>query len=240
MAVSASIKVCDPASGTASILADLNDLRAELRGLRQENERLRRDNERLRRELDQTRAELVQARRKSKRQAAPFSKGQPKAQPSRPGRKRGAAHGRHGHRPPPPPERVDETLEAPLPDACPRCGGPVTQIEVVARYQTEIPRRPLVRQFNVHVGCCCGCGHRVQGRHPLQTSDAIGAAAAQVGPDAQAAVVTLNKTLGLSHVKVAVAFRALFGIPLTRGASAQIVLRAAARLEAACPSGKAA
>jgi hypothetical protein len=48
MAVSASIKVCDPASVPASILADLNALRAELRGLRQENERLRQD-------IDQTR-----------------------------------------------------------------------------------------------------------------------------------------------------------------------------------------
>ena len=27
------------------------------------------------------------------------------------------------------------------------------------------------------------------GRHPLQTSDALGAAAAQIGPDAQAAVI---------------------------------------------------
>jgi transposase len=43
-------------------------------------------------------------------------------------------------------------------------------------------------------------------------------------------VVKLNKTFGLSHVKVAATFGALFGIPLTRGASAQIVLRAAARL----------
>jgi len=33
---------------------------------------------------------------------------------------------------------------------------------------------------------------RVQGRHLLQTSDALGAAA-QLGPDAQAAVVELNK-----------------------------------------------
>jgi transposase len=58
----------------------------------------------------------------------------------------------------------------------------------------------------------------------------LGAAASQIGPDAQAAVVALNKTFGLSHIKVAAAFRALFGITLTRGASAQIVLRAADRL----------
>src|SRR5262249_4694246 len=81
--------------------------------------------------------------------------------------------------------------------------------------------------------CCCGCGRRLQGRHPLQTSDARGAAAAGLGPDAQAAVVSLNKTFGLSHAKVVGVFQALFGISLTRGASAQIVLRAARRLEPA-------
>jgi transposase len=58
----------------------------------------------------------------------------------------------------------------------------------------------------------------------------LGAAASQIGPDAQAAVVALNKTFGLSHIKVAAVFRALFGMTLTRGASAQIVLRAADRL----------
>jgi len=67
----------------------------------------------------------------------------------------------------------------------------------------------------------------------LQTSDALGAAAAQIGPDAQAAVATLNKTFGLSHGKVAAVFDTFFGIRLTRGASVQIVLRSAARLEPA-------
>jgi transposase len=230
MALTASIKVCDPVSVPASFLADLNDLRAQLEQLRQENERLRLDNERLQRELAQARAELDQARRQSKRQAAPFSKGPPKPQPKKPGRKPGAAHGKHGHRPPPSPETVDEVLDAPLPDACPHCGGSVQETEVATQYQTEIPRRPLIRQFNVHVGCCRGCGQRVQGRHPLQTSDALGAAASQIGPDAQAAVATLNKTFGLSHGKVSAVLQTLFGIRLTRGASVAIVLRAAGRL----------
>jgi transposase len=69
----------------------------------------------------------------------------------------------------------------------------------------------------------------VQGRHALQTSDALGAAAAQVGPAAQAAVVLLNKDLGLSHGKVVRCLDTLFGVGLSRGASAQIVLRAAQR-----------
>lgn len=233
MATVASIHVCDPVSVPLSVLDELWQLRAQLEQLRQENERLRQDNARLQRDLDQARADLDQARRQGKRQAAPFSKGPPKATPKRPGRKPGSAHGRHGHRLPPKPSQVDEVLEAPLPQACPRCGQAVQETAVAKQYQTEIPRRPLVRQFNVHVGCCCGCGARVQGRHPLQTSDALGAAAAQLGPDAQAAVVSLNKTFGLSHAKVSGLFKVLFDIALTRGASAQVVLRAADRLEPA-------
>jgi transposase len=104
---------------------------------------------------------------------------------------------------------------------------------VVSQYQTEIPRQPIHRHFQVHVGACQDCGQRVQGRPPLQTSDALGAAASQLGPDAQAAVVDLNKQAGLSHGKVASCFQALFGIDLTRGASAQINLRVAERLQPA-------
>jgi transposase len=65
----------------------------------------------------------------------------------------------------------------------------------------------------------------------LQTSDALGAAAAQLGPDAQAAVVELNKQAGLSHGKVARCLESLFGIPLSRGGSVHTVLRAASCCE---------
>jgi transposase len=229
----APIQVFDPVTVPRCVSEQLQQLRAQLDQLRRENDHLRRENERLRRELDATRTDLDQARRQSRRQAAPFSKGPPKPRPKRPGRKAGAAHGRHGHRLPPAPTGVDEVLEAPLPQACPRCGGSVRETEVATQYQTEIPRRPIIRRFNVHVGCCSGCGRRIRGRHPLQTSDALGAAASQIGPDAQAAVALLNKTFGLSHVKIAALFRGLFGIALSRGASAQIALRAAHRLEPA-------
>jgi transposase len=63
----------------------------------------------------------------------------------------------------------------------------------------------------------------------LQTSDALGAAASQLGPDAQAAVVDLNKQAGLSHGKVTRVLHDLFGIDLTRGGSAHTVLRAGRR-----------
>jgi transposase len=169
--------------------------------------------------------------RAGKRQAAPFRKGPPKPDPKTPGRKSGDAHGRHGHRPPPQPEQVAECHEACLPDACPHCRGRLVETGTADQFQTEIPRAPLVRKFRVHVGHCQACGKRIQGRHPLQTSDALGAAASQLGPYAQAAATLLHTQAGLSHGKVAAVFDALFGIDLTRGASAQINLRAATRLE---------
>jgi transposase len=193
----------------------------------------RRQIETLTAEVGRLRAELDASRRAGKRQAAPFRKGPPAAQPKRPGRKPGLRHGTHGHRPPPPPERIDEVHEVPPPEACPHCQGQLVETGITQQFQTEIPRQPIRRQFNVHVGHCQRCGRRTQGRHPLQTSDALGAAASQVGPDAQAAIAALNKGAGLSHGKISACLGSLFGIDLTRGASAQIVLRAARRLEPA-------
>jgi transposase len=174
---------------------------------------------------------LEDALRAGKRQAAPFRKGPPKAQPKTPGRKAGEQHGAHGHRPPPPPDQIHERHEAKLPDACPHCQGPIVETGTAEQFQTEIPRQPIQRQFHVHLGRCRCCGKAVQGRHPLQTSDALGAAASQIGPDAQAAATILHTRMGLSHGKVTAIFDSLFGIKLTRGASAQIGLRTADRLE---------
>jgi transposase len=176
--------------------------------------------------------QLEEARRAGKRQAAPFRKGPPKPNPKTPGRKAGDQHGRHGHRPPPD-GPVHETHDAHLPACCPHCFGDLALTHTDEQTQVDLPRQPLRRRFRIHCGQCRRCGATVRGHHPLQTSGATGAAAHQVGPDAQAAVVLLNKQLGLSHAKVAAVLTAVLGIPLTRGASAQIVLRAGRRLEGA-------
>jgi transposase len=178
-------------------------------------------------------ARLEAVERAAKRQAAPFSKGDPKKKPRKPGRKSGEQHGEHGHRPPPDPATIDEVLDAPLPDACPNCGGDVDETHVDTICQEEIRREPIRRRFTVHCGKCRRCGKTCRGRHRLQTSDATGAAASQIGPDAQAAVVYLNKKSGLSHGKIADLMAQCFGIQMTRGAASQIVTRAARRLESA-------
>jgi transposase len=185
---------------------------------------LQAENERLRRQLDE-------ATRAGKRQAAPFAKGQPKLHPRKPGRKAGKDYGTKAHRQPPSPEQIDEIHEAQLPERCPDCGGLLDETHVAQQFQVEIPRKPIHRQFKIHVGQCRQCQRRVQGRHPLQTSDALGAAAAQLGPDAQAAVVELNKQGGMSHGKVTRCLESLFGIRLSRGGSVHTVLRAADRCE---------
>jgi transposase len=188
-------------------------------------------NQRLEGELRELRRLLEESQHAAKRQAAPFSKGEPKADPKTPGRKPGKKYGKKGHRPPPQPQQIDETYDAPLPDACPHCGGSVEETRVAPQYQVEIPRKPIHRQFNVHIGHCQDCGQRLQGRHPLQTSDALGAAASQLGPDAQAGITLFNKRLGVSHGKIVQALGDFFGIHLTRGGSAHAMLRAARRCE---------
>jgi transposase len=213
------------------VLAENQQLRQLVAEQQRTIEHLQRTIEQLQHTIRQLQERLDAAERGGKRQAAPFSEGPPKKRPKTPGRKSGNQHGRHEHRALPPPEQIAETLEARLPTHCPDCHGPVQETHVDKQFQTEIPREPIVRQFNIHCGCCQDCGKTVRGRHPQQTSAATGAAQSQVGPDAQAAVVYLNKHAGLSYGKIRQVFDRLFGITLSRGACAQIVLRAGRRLE---------
>lgn len=208
-------------------------LRGKIGDLEGENRRLSAIIENLRARIEKLSAALEAAERSGKRQAAPFRKAEgPKAEPKKPGRKSGPRHGPHAHRTVP--SRIDEKYDVPLPKTCPHCGGRhLSETEVTPQYQAEIPRKPIHRQFDIHVGLCQDCGRRVQGRHELQTSDAVGAAASQLGPDAHAALVILNKDLGLSHGKCARVLGTLFGIPIARATSVRSNLRTARQAEAA-------
>ncbi len=216
--------------------------RPTYRQLRDENHQLRAENAQLKRRVGQLEsqveqltvqvrqltAQLQEALRASKRQAAPFSKGPPKDHPKPPGRTAGPNYGPKAHRPIPA-QPPDEIIDVPLPEACPHCGGPTVQDHTDRQYQTEIPRRPIIRRFDLHIGHCTRCGKRIQPRHRLQTSDALGAAASQLGPAAQAAIAHLNKHAGLPHGKIAEFFDAFFGIQLSRAGACQSTLRSAER-----------
>lgn len=160
---------------------------------------------------------LEDNRRSGKRQAAPFSKGDPTEEPARPGRRSGKNHGRHGHRAAPV-SPVDRELAAPLPACCPDCGGEVVHVRDAEQFLCELPdARPVVTRFTVGVGRCRSCKKRVQGRHPEQTSDALGAAASQIGPHARSLATWLHYALGLSFKKTSAVLSHL-GVPVTAGA----------------------
>jgi transposase len=212
----------------------IEELRRENARLRQELDRERsraeHERERLEREITRLKDELEAARRAGARQAAPFSKGAPKRRPRRPGRKPGRAYGRRGQRPVP--TAVHETHDVPVPPTCPTCGEAVRETHVAAQYQEDLPPvQPVVRRFDVHVGQCGGCHRRVQGRHPLQTSDALGAAAVQLGPHTIALAARLNKQFGVSFGKIAALFRSHFGLHVSPGALVRALHRAAAQSE---------
>jgi transposase len=187
-------------------------------------------------QLEQQVAQLEQllekATRTQKRQAAPFSKGTPKQDPKKPGRKSGVNYGPKAHRPLPE-QKPDEIIDVPLPEQCPECGGQADEDHIDQQFQVEIPRQPIVRRFDIHVGRCRRCGRRIQPRHPLQTSNATGAAASQLGPDLQALIAMMKDKYGLSYGDIRGLLDEAFGISLSRGGAAQVVLRVAERHEPA-------
>ncbi len=172
---------------------------------------------------------LDKATRDGKRQAAPFSKGAPKENPKKPGRKSGEKYGAKAHRPLPEQE-PDEVIDVPLPEQCDACGGAVDEDHVDHQVQMEIPRQPIIRRIDIHVGQCRRCGKRFRPRHALQTSDAVGAAASQLGPDLQAMIAMMKDKYGLSYGDICGLLQDGFGIPVTRGGAAHAVLRAGRRV----------
>ncbi len=178
----------------------------EKQHLENEIARLREENGRLQKELET-------AQRAARRQAAPFSRGKRKNQPKSPGRKAGKAYSKHHRRPIP--DHVDEQIPEPVPEKCPQCRGVLTVERIAPPYQEEIVRRTWIRRFDIPICRCAQCGKRVQGRHPLQTSDAIGAAAVQVGPEALTLGVLMNKAQGLPHADAAAILKQRFRLAMS-------------------------
>src|SRR5213082_1723232 len=213
----------------ASLQQQWRRTRREIERLRQENEQLRQERERLREENERLKRQLEEAQRASKRQAAPFSRDHRKANPRPPGRKPGAAYGRRYGKAIP--KHVDEVIGVPIPARC-SCGGHVKLEKVEPQYQHEVVRKTIWRRFDIAIGRCRRCGRRVQGRDPRQTSDALGAAAVQLGPEALALAVRMNKGLGMPHGDVAAVLQDGFGLRVHRSTICRAVERVARRGQA--------
>jgi transposase len=197
--------------------------------LKQKQERLERDRERLRQENEKLKKQLEKAERAAKRQAAPFSRGTRNPKPKPSGRKPGAQYGQHSRKPIP--EHVDEVIDVPAPAHC-DCGGELELEKTESQYQQEIERKTKWRRFDIAICRCKKCRKRVQGRDPRQTSKALGAAAVQIGPEALALAVEMNKGLSMPHADVAALLKTGFGLEVNRSTICRAVERAARRGQA--------
>ena len=175
----------------------------EIAKLNEDLARTCRDRNRWKRRSENVKKQLDDARRAGKRQAAPFAKDRPEGSGKPPDRRPGAQYGRQGSRRCRP--KVDEIHRAPAPTTCPDCGGAVEVTRVASQHQEELPRvRPIVRRFDmrgrplltVPAATC-------RGRHRLQASDALGAAAVQLGPGLASLVVELHTEMGVPLANVA-------------------------------------
>ena len=206
----------------------LEQLEKENRQLQRQVEEAGFKNKRLKKRIERLEQDLEKVRRAAHRQAAPFSKGEPKAEPKTPGRKAGSDYGERSFRPVP--QRVNEVLPAPVSRRC-QCGGTVQVERIEPQYQEDIVRQTVVRRFDIEVGHCQCCGARAQGRHPLQTSDALGAAKVQVGPEALVLGAHLNKQMGLSLGHTAQVLQSGYGLEISRGGIYKALARLAGKTE---------
>lgn len=208
---------------------EIERLRKEIERLQQERERVERERDRLRQENEKLRKQLEEAQRAAKRQAAPFSRGTRNTDPKPPGRKPGSAYGQHRRKAIP--KKVDEVIPVPAPTHC-ECGGELEVERTESQFQQEIVRKTIWRRFDIAICRCRKCHKRVQARDPRQTSDALGAARVQIGPEALALAVQMNKGLSMPHADVAAVLQTGFGLQVNRSTICRAVERAARRGQA--------
>jgi transposase len=184
--------------------------------------------EELRKQNEELHKQIEQLRRKSHRQATPFSKNRPKANPKPPGRKQGK--GVFTNRQAPPEQSTDIKVNASMPGRCPDCGGQVHWQRTDTATTTDIPQRtePVVIRYSVPVCRCRQCGKTVRGKAPGLAENQAGATAHRVGPVAMAAAHALHYGSGIPVRKVPEVLSALTGFDITSSAITQDAMKQSA------------
>ncbi len=210
----------DPAS-------DLTRLREETVGLREENVRLAALIADLQEKLSAALAENERLRSGGKGSAAPFSKGKPKQNPQKPGRKPG--QGKFTNRPAPDYPRCDVTDATAAVDTpvCPDCGGEWGLPEYEEASTIDLPEmpQPKVKRFVVEKRRCTCCSRVLRGTHPDLKPDQFGATAHRVDDRVYLLAHWLHYGLGLPVRKIPEFLARWMRIPLTQSAMTQDALR---------------
>src|SRR5215211_4650094 len=213
--------------GKQALLAFVAQVLTDCAALKARVEQLLAEVASLRTEIATLKAQLQQRTRDAKRQAAPFSKGQRKAQPKRPGRKPG--QGLFTFRTLPQPDQwTAPPIEVRLPEPiCPCCGEALHEQRVDFAAITEIPAqpRPIVQPYRVWVYRCPTCETTVRAPHPDLAPDQYGATAHRMGPRVMAAAHATHYGLGVPVRKVPAILHLYTGVRLTQSAITQDALR---------------
>ena len=153
-----------------------------------------------------------------------------KQAPKKPGQKPGH---RGAWRQSPPPAASDEHIEVSL-SQCPDCGYDLEVCHQRAIEQTIIeapvvvPRIIRLRTYRNH---CDHCDKQVSSHHPLQVSEATGAAGTHLGPRALGLAAMLSKELKMTMRKSTQVLNRLLGITLSPGGLSQALDRVAGQLK---------
>lgn len=186
--------------------------------------------EQLLRRIERLERSNEELRRAAKRQAAPFSRGEPKANAAKRGRKRGKRYGKRAVRSVP--AKIDRVVHVPAPLYCPSCEKPTELVGQQKQWQTDFPvQQATTTEFQIDVARCSKCGRQLRARHADQTSDAVGSAAVQIGPRAVAFAAKLNKECGVSYARIADLFEKGFGLVTTASTMNRAVGRLGLHLE---------
>jgi hypothetical protein len=181
----------------------------------------------LKRQIEDLRKKNEELRRKDKRTAAPFSKGERKKNPKRPGRKPG--QGQFTRRPEPPVNaNSSPPVDVPVQEAsCPFCGGTLEPEGSEEASVTDMPvtPEPEVRLFKVHVCRCRKCGRKTRGKHPDLAVDQYGATAHRLGPRIKAMAHSLHYGDGVPVRRLPTILRGMCGITMTQSAITQHALK---------------
>lgn len=181
-------------------------------------------------ELERLRKLVEETLRKRHRKAAPFSKGNHKASPRVPGRKRG--EGRFERRNAPPESPSDRHMEVAMPKQCPSCGGAVDLERKEEATVVDAPRMPVpeVTRFRVPLCRCQKCGASVRGKDEELPEDQTGATAHRLGrPRIKALGHMLHYGLGVPVRKLPEILWEMTGIRVTASALTQDAPRQAAK-----------
>jgi transposase len=212
-----------------------DDLELENERLRKENDALRSQNDELTkqvRDLTKQVAELTKQIEEWKRgfrgRHRRFSSRRedaPRPDPKRPGRKAGHAASHRSK-----PDKVDHTIEYPVPETC-ACGGSIEPTATTAEVIVEdLPPVEVVRTRHVaHEGRCQRCGRIRRAKMPGAPDAGAPIAGVVLGERAQSLAISLRFDHHLPLRHMVDVFDSFFGMRISHGALSHAMIRTANR-----------